>query len=303
MSGKESKPYVYNPNPPPLPTWKYVVAGGSAGIIEILCMYPLDVAKTRLQLQTTGKAAEGTQQYKGLIDAFSKIVRNEGFWTLYRGIVAPIFAEAPKRAVKFASNEFYKGKLTQLGMPADERKMFLAGLGAGLTEGFVNCPFELVKVRMQQKGSVYKSTAEAARSIVANEGITGLYRGLAPQLLRNSNWDALYFMLIFTLKKRVLPPPTSKSEEMGRNFIAGLIASSIGTIFATPFDMVKSRFQGEKYGPDRKWKSVWFTINYAYKNEGGLPAVFKGLTPRLIRLGPGGGIMLVGFDYVSSLLG
>ncbi len=39
-------------------------------------------------------------------------------------------------------------------MPADERKFFLAGLGAGLTEGFVNVPFELVKVRMQQKGSV-----------------------------------------------------------------------------------------------------------------------------------------------------
>ena len=72
------KPYVYNPNPPPLPTWKYVVAGGSAGIVEILCMYPLDVAKTRLQLQTTGKAAEGTVQYKGLVDAFSKIISNEG---------------------------------------------------------------------------------------------------------------------------------------------------------------------------------------------------------------------------------
>ena len=53
-----------------------------------------------------------------------------------------------------ASNEFYKERLTKLGMPADERKFFLAGLGAGLTEGFVNCPFELVKVRMQQKGSV-----------------------------------------------------------------------------------------------------------------------------------------------------
>jgi solute carrier family 25 2-oxodicarboxylate transporter 21 len=298
----ESKPYVYNPNPAPLPTWKYVVAGGSAGIVEILCMYPLDVAKTRLQLQTTGKAAEGTVQYKGLIDAFAKIVSNEGFLTLYRGIVAPIFAEAPKRAVKFASNEFYKAELTKLGLPADERKMFLAGLGAGLTEGFVNCPFELVKVRMQQKGSVYKSTMEAATAIVRNEGVTGLYRGLVPQLLRNSNWDAIYFSLIFTLKKRVLPPPTSKGEELFRNFTAGLIASSIGVVFATPFDMVKSRFQGEKYGPDRKWKSVAYTIKYAYQNEGGLPAVFKGLTPRLLRLGPGGGIMLVGFDFVSSLL-
>jgi len=78
MSGTEKKPYVYNPSPAPLPLWKYVVAGGSAGVVEILCMYPLDVCKTRLQLQPTGKAAEGVVQYKGLIDAFSKIIRNEG---------------------------------------------------------------------------------------------------------------------------------------------------------------------------------------------------------------------------------
>ncbi len=78
MAAKEAKPYVYNPNPPPLPLWKYVVAGGSAGVIEIMCMYPLDVAKTRLQLQPTGKAAEGVVQYTGLIDAFSKIIKNEG---------------------------------------------------------------------------------------------------------------------------------------------------------------------------------------------------------------------------------
>ena len=56
---------------------------------------------------------------------------------------------------------------------------------------------------------------------------------------------------------------------MARNFVAGLIASSVGVVFATPFDMVKSRFQGEKYGPDRKWKSVAYTIKYAYQNEGG----------------------------------
>jgi len=261
----------------------------------------LDVAKTRLQLQATGKAAAGTVQYNGLFDAFRKIITNEGLLTLYRGIVAPIFAEAPKRAVKFATNEFYKKELTKLGMPNDERKMFLAGLGAGLTEAVVNCPFELVKVRMQQKGSVYRTTFDAALSVVRHEGVTALWRGLAAQMIRNANWDSLYFAIIFSLKKRYLPIPKSRGEELLRNFTAGLIASSIGVIFATPFDMVKSRFQADNPA-ERRWTSVAGTLSYAYKNEGGLAACFKGLTPRLLRLGPGGGIMLVGFEYVSTLL-
>lgn len=42
---------------------------------QILVMYPLDVVKTRVQLQT-GKA--GPDGYTGMVDCFQKIVRNEG---------------------------------------------------------------------------------------------------------------------------------------------------------------------------------------------------------------------------------
>merc|ERR1712065_766 len=53
---KATEAYVYNPNPPKLPLYKYVVAGGGAGICEILVMYPLDVVKTRMQLTVTSEA-------------------------------------------------------------------------------------------------------------------------------------------------------------------------------------------------------------------------------------------------------
>lgn len=47
------------------------------------------------QLQT-GKGA-GAEDYNGMVDCFRKIVKNEGFSRLYRGITAPIMMEAPKR--------------------------------------------------------------------------------------------------------------------------------------------------------------------------------------------------------------
>lgn len=59
--------------------------------------YPLDVVKTRIQLQH-GKvtASEG---YTGVLDCFRKIIQHEGFSRLYRGITAPILMEVPKRSV------------------------------------------------------------------------------------------------------------------------------------------------------------------------------------------------------------
>ena len=39
----------------------------------------------------------GQEGYNGMVDCFRKIVKNEGFSRLYRGISAPILMEAPKR--------------------------------------------------------------------------------------------------------------------------------------------------------------------------------------------------------------
>jgi len=59
--------------------------------------YPLDVVKTRIQLEY-GTAKIG-QEYNGVMDCFKKIARNEGVMRLYRGITAPILMEVPKRHV------------------------------------------------------------------------------------------------------------------------------------------------------------------------------------------------------------
>ena len=112
------------------------------------------------------------------------------------------------------------------------------------------------------------------------------------------------------------PHLQSKAQELTINFVAGCLASIVGVFAATPFDMVKSRFQGDD-PVNRRWTSVFGTLRYVYREEGGydtlllsqslltssLPATFKGLAPRLLRLGPGGGIMLVAFDFVTRFLG
>lgn len=89
------------------------------------------------------------------------IVRHSSFdfisaASLYRGILPPIMVEAPKRATKFAANEQYTGLYKKMfGFEKVTQSLsILTGVSAGITEAFLIVPFELIKVRMQDKRNV-----------------------------------------------------------------------------------------------------------------------------------------------------
>ncbi len=124
-------------------------AGAIAGVSEVLTMYPLDVVKTRSQL-FVGKSM-------GTIAAFKDIVKQEGVSRLYRGIVPPIFMETPKRATKFAANDMW-GQLYRKLFRVEKNNQslsILSGASAGATESLVIVPFELIKIRLQDKKNAH----------------------------------------------------------------------------------------------------------------------------------------------------
>lgn len=95
-------------------------AGGSAGFVEVCIMHPLDLVKTRLQIQSnvrSGIKSSDPNYYSGIVDCMKKMYRYEGLTSFWKGILPPILAETPKRAVKFATFEQYK-KLFLFGSSA-----------------------------------------------------------------------------------------------------------------------------------------------------------------------------------------
>lgn len=291
----------------PLPFIYTFAAGAVAGISEILTMYPLDVVKTRVQLQT-GKAT-GADSYNGMLDCFQKIVRNEGFSRLYRGITAPILMEAPKRAIKFAANDEW-GKIYRKAFGAEKMNQslsILTGASAGATESFVVVPFELVKIRLQDKASAGKYTGiiDVVSKTIKNEGILAMYNGLESTMWRHVLWNAGYFGCIFQVKE-LLPKAETKKGEILNGLISGSIGGTVGTIVNTPMDVVKSRIQNSPKvaGAVPKYNWAWGACATVMKEEG-FGALYKGFLPKVLRLGPGGGILLVVFtsmmDFFRSM--
>ncbi|KAL0477368.1 mcfT [Acrasis kona] len=278
----------------------HIIAGAIAGTSEILVMYPLDVVKTRAQLST------GTAKALPIFGTMKSIVKEHGIGRLYRGILPPILMEAPKRAVKFSSNETYKGWFSRNGK-LYQSGAIASGMMAGVTEAFVVVPFELVKIRLQAKenAGLYLNTADAIKKIMKNEGPLAFYKGLESTIWRNAWWNGGYFGLIYYLKNTALPKANNETQEFFRNFISGAAAGTFGTMLNTPSDVVKTRIQNQyatlKPGDVPKYNWTYPSMALIYKEEG-VKALYKGFWPKVLRLGPGGGILLVVFDYVTNFL-
>ncbi|KAM8916189.1 mitochondrial 2-oxodicarboxylate carrier [Spinachia spinachia] len=279
-----------------------IIAGGSAGLVEICLMHPLDVVKTRFQIQ---RGTSDPNSYKSLGDCFRTVIRNEGISGFYKGILPPIVAETPKRAVKFFTFEQYK-KLLNLSPLSPGLALSVAGLGAGLTEAVVVNPFEVVKVSLQANRDSFAeqpSSFAQARRIINSEGfgLRGLNKGLTSTLGRHGVFNMIYFGFYFNVKDAIPSSPDPTLEFM-RKFAIGLVSGTISSCVNIPFDVAKSRIQGPQPVPGEiKYRTCFQSMALVYREEGYM-ALYKGLVPKIMRLGPGGAVMLLVYEYVSGWL-
>ena len=214
--------------------------------------------------------------------------------------------EAPKRATKFAANDgwgkFYR-KL--FGMDKMNQSLsILTGATAGATEAFVVVPFELVKIRLQDRASAGKYTGmiDCVTKIIRTEGPLALYNGLESTLWRHILWNAGYFGCIFQVRA-LLPKAKNNSTQVFYDLVSGSIGGTVGTILNTPMDVVKSRIQNspKTAGSVPKYNWAWPATATVFKEEG-FAALYKGFLPKVLRLGPGGGILLVVYTAVIDAL-
>ncbi|EDO38453.1 predicted protein [Nematostella vectensis] len=164
-----------------LPPVRRFVAGSLAGMTAALLTYPLDMVRARLAITQKKK-------YTGLINAFTRIYRDEGMRTFYRGYVPTLIGIMPYAGISFftyetckkAFGEFYDGK-----KPTPFHRLAF-GACAGLFGQSATYPIEIVRRRMQADGIYgprrpeYAHMWSTAKYVYKTEGLrTGLYKGLS----------------------------------------------------------------------------------------------------------------------------
>uniref|UniRef100_A0A8C7VX92 Mitochondrial glutamate carrier 1 n=1 Tax=Oncorhynchus mykiss TaxID=8022 RepID=A0A8C7VX92_ONCMY len=240
-----------------------LINGGIAGLIGVTCVFPIDLAKTRLQNQQNG-----SRLYTSMSDCLIKTIQSEGYFGMYRGAAVNLTLVTPEKAIKLAANDFFRQHLSKDGQKLSLLREMLAGCGAGTCQVIITTPMEMLKIQLQDAGRIdhrdlikaqRKLMSQAAvrapggpvelrshtamqltRELLRSQGIAGLYKGLGATLLRDVPFSIIYFPLFANLNSlggrgADGPAPFYVS------FASGCIAGSTAAVAVNPVDGKDSR--------------------------------------------------------------
>lgn len=288
-----------------------LIAGGTAGLFEALCCHPLDTIKVRMQLSS--KTGPGVKKL-GFIQTGVQIAKRETPLGLYKGLGAVVTGIIPKMSIRFSSYEFYKKNLTPENGAITTGNTFIAGVGAGLTEAvLVVTPTEVVKIRLQaQNHSLvdplaapkYRNAAHCVWTVLREEGVTALYRGVALTAARQASNQGVNFTVYSELKKRLheMQPQYENQLPSWQTSLIGLISGALGPLSNAPLDTIKTRMQREGGTAKESGLSRFTRITKQLIAQEGVHALYKGITPRIMRVAPGQAVTFTVYEYVRDIL-
>ena len=152
----------------PLGAERHMLAAAEAGVITLVFTNPVWVVKTRLCLQYgTSSNLPSYKRYSGMLDAFSKVYRHEGFSGFYKGFVPGILGVS-HGALQFMAYEQLKQKyLDKYDLPPDIKLGTTEYLSfAALSKLFaasITYPYQVVRARLQDQQSTYTGLLDVVK--------------------------------------------------------------------------------------------------------------------------------------------
>lgn len=266
----------------------------------------------------------------GPIQTARKIIRKEGFFSLYKGLSAVYLGIIPKMAIRFVSFEQYKDTIRRSTQLGDKSTNFVAGLSSGLTEAIlIVTPAEVCKIRMQsQRHSLldpaqannrkYGNVLQTAITIVREEGSSALYKGVIPTMLRQGCNQGVNFTVYNAMKKYWFERKKQEHSQHGgksleqldqlpgtMSMLIGGLSGAMGPMVNNPLDVVKTRLQKQttkKNARSAPKYSGLIQACFRIAKEEGAAALWKGITPRLMRIVPGQAITFTTYEAVCRWL-
>ncbi|KAK6631068.1 Calcium-binding mitochondrial carrier protein Aralar1 [Polyplax serrata] len=271
--------------------------GSVAGAVGATAVYPIDLVKTRMQNQRSGSLI-GELMYRNSFDCFRKVIRHEGAFGLYRGLLPQLMGVAPEKAIKLTVNDFVRDKfMDRNGHIAWYGEIISGGCAGGSQVVFTN-PLEIVKIRLQVAGEIAGGSKIRAFSVVKELGFFGLYKGAKACFLRDVPFSAIYFPAYAHLK-------TKFADENGYNhplslLVAGAMAGVPAASLVTPADVIKTRLQVVARAGQTTYNGVIDATKKIYKEEGAR-AFWKGTAARVFRSSPQFGVTLLTYEILQRL--
>lgn len=170
---------------------------------------------------------------------------------------------------------------------------------------------EVVKIRLQaQQHSLadplevprYRNAAHALYTIVREEGIMTLYRGVALTAARQATNQAANFTAYQELKGAAQRYHGTTDLPSYETAVIGLISGALGPFSNAPIDTIKTRIQrASKVEGETAISRVVKVASEMFAQEG-VSAFWKGITPRVARVAPGQAVVFTIYEKVKGII-
>ncbi|KAJ8660889.1 hypothetical protein O0I10_003533 [Lichtheimia ornata] len=271
------------------------LGSASSGILELLIFHPVDTVAKRLMSNQTrifGAGHSMAESRAALSNVIFKDAANEAFLKKYASLFPGLgFAAGYKiaqRIYKFGGQPFVKDYLNKhhkdaftaaFGEKSGKTMMHAtAGSLVGIGE-IALLPLDVLKIKRQTNPEAFRG--RGFLTIIKDEGM-GLYRGAGWTAARNAPGSFALFGGSAFVKEHIFHLHDYNKATFFQNFCASIGGAVSSITVAAPLDVVKTRIQNRNFeNPESGFKIVKDLV----KNEGP-SAFFKGLTPKILVVGP-----------------
>ncbi|XP_053665644.1 mitochondrial basic amino acids transporter [Anopheles marshallii] len=198
--------------------YSHFLAGTAAGLAQSIVCSPMELIKTRLQLQDN--LPRGAERFSGPVDCTRSIWRREGARGIFRGLGITAARDMPGFSSYFVAYEY----MVRCVANPSPFVILMAGGFAGTFSWLVTFPLDVVKSRLQADGisgkPQYSGLIDCVRKSHAAEGLAFLSRGLASTLLRAFPMNAVCFLVVSYTMKLFDDPKLTSVVELGASAAA-----------------------------------------------------------------------------------
>ncbi|KAK9487246.1 mitochondrial carrier domain-containing protein [Lipomyces starkeyi] len=280
----------------PLPPWGYALSGAAGAVLANTLVYPLDIIKTKLQVQKklnrtdteNGLAKRDDDYYESTWDAFLKIYRKRGVAALYNGLPGALLGVASTNFAYFYWYGFlrssYQNKVPNISIAME----LVIGAAAGALAQIFTIPVSVVTTRQQTSDDV-STLFQIGKEVIGEDGITGLWRGLKASLVLVVN-PAITYGTYQRFRELIFRNKVHLSAY--DSFFLGALSKAMATIVSQPLIVSKVMLQSKPKPGEPRHTSFVDALVYLSKHEG-IQGLFKGIGPQISK-----GILVQGLLFM-----
>eukprot|EP00904_Undaria_pinnatifida_P004440 jgi/Undpi1/13998/HiC_scaffold_9.g03649.m1 len=256
--------------------------------------------------ESEGMISEGGQ---GPLHCVTQTLRHSGPRGLYVGLPPWLTFALPRSAIRFTTFEHVSGWLQEGDGEAHVLNALAAGTLAGAVES-ATCltPLQNIQIKMTQdadaprQARMYRGFFHALSEIPRREGLRkGFFSGLWPTVVKGATNNCIRFGIVHEGAKALRRSKGDAPDQAlrpGVVFGLGAAGGAISAVVTHPIDTVKSNLQGLAAA---KYSSSLDCARQIVASSG-VAGLFRGLTPRVSRVGLEVGLQFTLYDTICRFM-